>query len=209
MSDQITITRALPELKLLDKRINKLLSQSIFVDLFQGKRDFVLGAKLTKDEFTKESKASLESVESLIERRKNIKSAILLSNAKTVVIVGGVQYTVIEAIERKNSIEYEKNLLSSMKSQLAGMQAQIDQQKPSLDKNVEDMIKTNLGTDAKPGTDDYKAIADPFLTANELKIIDPCGIKKRIADLDDEIDKFLSDVDGALTEINSITKIEV
>ena len=54
----------------------------------------------------------------LISRRNKIKSAIIMSNAKTVVEVAGKQMTVAEAIDKKSSIEYEKELLIHEEGQL-------------------------------------------------------------------------------------------
>ncbi len=209
MTDKITITRALPELKLLDKRIGKLISNSRFVDLYQNRKDLAIGSAVTKEVFEKNSSSSMKSITDLIERRKKIKSAILISNASVKVKIGEKEYTVIEAIERKNSISYEQSLLETMKAQLANVKSQIDRQKPQLEAAVRDMLEKNLEGDTKPSKEDYERTANPFLEANELNILDPCKIEEKIADLDKSIDEFLSEVDAALTESNSRTEIEV
>jgi len=209
MSELITITRALPQLKLLDKRIGKLIAQSRLVDLFQNRKDLVIGGGVTKEVFEKNAKAELQSIEELIERRKKIKSAILLSNAKTKVKIGGIEYAVIEAIERKNSIGYEQRLLEVMRAQLSNVRSQIETNRPKLDKSIDDMVKQSLGSDTKPSAEDYDTISKPLLKANELIIIDPCKLEEKIATMDKDIDEFLTEVDAALSEINSITKIEV
>ena len=209
MSEQITITRALTELKLLDKRITKKITSSRFVDIFQNRKDLAIGSAVTKDVFVKDATGSLKSIEDLIDRRNKIKSAILISNATVKVKIGGAEYAVIEVIERKNSIEYEKTLLDSMKAQASGVKSQVEKQKPQLEKSIEEMVKQNLGADTKPTEEDYDSIAKPLLKANELNILDPCKIEEKISALDEKIDEFLAEVDFVLTESNSVTKIDI
>lgn len=207
--DKITITRALTELKLLDARIIKLTGSAKFVDLFQNKRDIVLINNMTKEVFETKAKASMQSIEDLIKRREKIKSAIMLSNAVTSVEIGRKKYFVIEAISRKTSINYEVNLLQRMKHEITNAKHQVDQQKPQLDQNVKELVEKNLGGDKKPSKEDYDVISDPFLKANKLNIIDPCGVEKRIDEMDEKIDNFLAEVDFVLSESNAKTEIEV
>lgn len=206
---KITITRALAELKLLDSRIKKTIDAAQFVDLHQNRKDLTLNSRSTKSAFEEKAKSLMQSILDLIERRKKIKSAILISNANIKVSIGGVEYAVIEAIDRKNSIEYEKSLLNAMRSQISTANAAIEKQRPGLENTIQEMINNNLGDDRKPDKDDYDAIAKPFLEANELNLLDPCKVPDRIEKLDEEIDTFIAEVDLCLTESNSITQIEV
>lgn len=208
-TNKITITRALGELKLLDSRITKTIGQSSFVDIYQNRKDLVLRAALTKEVFEKKAKSSMDSIIDLIERRKKIKSAILISNANVKVLIGGVSYAVIEAIDRKNSIKYEQALLTRMRNEMTVAKSEIEKQKPQLESTVEEMIKNNLGDERKPSKDDYDNISKPFLDANELNLLDPCKVSERIEKLDEEIDTFIAEVDLCLTESNSTTFIEV
>lgn len=58
--------------------------------------------------------ASYDKVMGLISYRHKIKALVVQSNACTKVIVGKEEMTVAEAIERKQSIQYEKDLLEVM-----------------------------------------------------------------------------------------------
>jgi len=206
---KITITRALGELKLLDSRIKKKTSQALFVDLHQNRKNLALQSGSTKEVFEEKAKSSMQSILDLIERRKKVKSAILISNANVKVKIGGVEYAVIEAIDRKKSIEYEQALLSHMRIQMVNDKNQIEKQKPQLENSVQELIKNNLGDDRKPDKEDYDAISKPFLEANELNLLDPCNVPEKIEKLDEEIDTFIAEVDLCLTESNSVTYIEV
>jgi len=206
---KITITRAMKELKLLKDRIDKKISQVHLVGLYQNKSDIMVQENIGKEEFEKRAKADYQSIVDLIEYRKVIKSKIMLSNANTYIEVCGKKYTVTEAIARKVSIEFEQNLLKQMRHQYNAAVTAVEKQKPALDESVEEMLKQNLGKEAKPTEEDYKTISDPFLNANKLNIIDPCNVSEAITKLDDDIDTFMAEVDLVLSESNAKTEIEV
>ena len=97
---KITITRALVELKTVDKRIEKALEGAVFIT-----------HKCASDENPKHkiTENRLQQVTDLIERRKNLKAAIVKSNATTKVVIDSNEYTVAEAIERKNITKRHKS----------------------------------------------------------------------------------------------------
>jgi hypothetical protein len=110
---QMTVTRALAELKLLDSRINRTINGATFGGILVGNK---VSAGLTSvDDIEKRAKADFQSVKALINSRNEIKSAIVKSNSVVEVEIAGVKLTVAEAIERKTSIQYENNLLASLK----------------------------------------------------------------------------------------------
>lgn len=206
---KITITRAMRDLKLLKDRIDKKIARAKFVGIHQNKKDEVLQVCVTKEQFIKDAKADFESIVDLLEQRKEIKSKIMLSNAVTKVKIWNAEYTITEALARKNSIEFEKNFLAQMRHQLATMRDAIERHKPKIEESVQKMLEEHLGKDAKPTKDDYNTIAGPFLKANELNLLDPCNIANKIEELDDDIDTFLAEVDLALSESNAKTEIEI
>ena len=209
--EKITITRALAELKLLDSRILKKSGDLILIDVFQNRKDLALRSGKIKELFAEDAKSSLQSVEDLIERRKKIKSAILISNANVKVKIGGKEYAVIEAIERKNSITYEQNLLNKMRKQVVDAKNEISKQAPKLDQDVKDMINKSLAGDqpTKEENEANEEMANRFFEANVLRLMDPCEVEKKIDKLDEQIDTFLTEVDFVLSESNSRTEIKV
>ena len=69
--EKMSITRALAEKKLLEKRIEKTIKQSKFVTVARnGSKDVTKGN--SKEDFKKEAKASLQSVKDLMERNNNL-----------------------------------------------------------------------------------------------------------------------------------------
>ncbi len=208
-NEKITITRALSELKLLDSRINKEIDACLFVDIYQKRMNRSLLAQSTKENFEKNTFAAYQSIVDLISRRKKIKDAILKSNSVTIVKINKKPYTVIEAIERKASIDYEKKLLLAMKNKWAEVKTKIEKQRLDLEAQIEKMIINNLGADKKTNKEDYENIANPLMEVNAFNLIDPINIEKKIKDLDAEIDSFQSEVDFILSESNAKTQIEI
>jgi hypothetical protein len=210
--EKMTVTRALAELKLLDSRITKGIAYSgSFVDVSQKKTENgnkAIKSGMSKDEFEKRAVSNYTSINDLINRRNKIKSAILKSNANTKVVIGGKEYTVVEAIDQKSAIQYKKDLLSTMKNQLANILQEIDKSKTKVESQVETMLAQSLGSNKKVSDSDYDTIAKPFIEANELKLIDPLKLQDKIDMLDKEIDEFETEVDFVLSESNSRTEIE-
>ena len=207
--DTMTVTRGLAELKLLDSRITKQVENSIFVDMYQKRNKQAMGAGIPMEEFEARAKEGYQSTVDLIKRRAAIKSAIMKSNATTLVTIGGEEMFVMDAIEMKNSIQYKQNLLSRMKSQQVTIKKYMDQNKSKLDEQVRELVEKNIGTERKIDPDYYKTIATPFIEANETKICDPLEIGKKIEEMDKSIDTFNSEVDFILSESNAKTEINI
>ncbi|WHX45188.1 hypothetical protein QNH35_01415 [Bacillus pumilus] len=110
---EMTITRALSELKMLDKRINRTVDEAVLGGLMIGKH--IQHGFQHQEDIEKKAKADDQSIQALIKRRNAIKSAIVVSNATTTIDVAGVSMTVAEAIERKTSIEYDIRYLRKLK----------------------------------------------------------------------------------------------
>lgn len=206
---EISITRALAELKLLDSRITRGINSTNFVTANKKSAKNVSGI-VTKDEFFAITKANYQSVISLIERKKMLKSAIVFSNAKTLVTIGGKEMTVAEAIERKNNIEYEKDLLNEMVSQRRRAIVEMENKNSIVDANLDKLLETMLGKDGVKNADkENNSLAITYRADNEYEILDPLGIDKEIKDLQEEIERFESEVDYVLSESNTVTKITI
>ena len=119
--------------------------------------------------------------------------------------------TVAEAIERKNSIEYEETLLSEMKRQYANASELVNKENKKVDNKVDELLATLIGKDSdkKISKEDQEAIEKPYRDKNEFELIDPIEIYDKIVKLEEEIDNFKSQVDTQLVISNAITKIAI
>lgn len=206
--NKISITRALKELKTLDSRITNAITSLNVLDVTQEKfKGKTLKNNSTVDAFTAEVTAKYQSYQDLVKRRNAIKSALVLSNATTKVRIGSKEMTVAEAIDQKTLLEYKKNLLRSLKTQKTQFDKELEQSRVNMDRQIEVFMQQNLGKDRKASGEDYNQIAAPFISANELKLVDPIGVTKVISSLEEEVQTFEADIDIALSESNSRTEI--
>ncbi|WP_341323381.1 hypothetical protein NSQ62_07875 [Solibacillus sp. FSL H8-0523] len=202
----LSIAGALVELKLLDKRIEKATNNALFVSIKQGKDVPKLFKNI--DEVNATIKASQQSVTDLIKRRNVIKSAIVVSNATTGVTIAGETMTVAEAIERKNSIEYDKALLFSYQRQLAASIKLVDKHNLDVMQRADMMVQTFLGND-KSKASEAESLRSNFLESHSASLVDPIDIKKIINNLELYIDNFEAEVDLVLSTSNAITYLEI
>ncbi len=203
---EISIHRALAELKLLDKRIIKSISDapSFCVPIKNG--DKTIGND-SLENYKKKIKGSFDSTLALIERREQIKAKIMYSNAVTKVKVAGEEMTVAEAIEKKNNLKYKKQLLDRLKRDYYHASNRIEDENSELLDRLESFLKATLGDN--PSKKEIESVSELFIEKNELKLYDPLDIEKEITALEEEIDGFLMEVDFVLSESNSKTTIEI
>jgi len=210
MKTKISITRALRELKLLNSQIESEIGRlslvSVYQDKYKGKE---LKTNTLMTDFEKKAISGYDSVDGLIKRHSCIKSAIILSNAQTILTVADKTMTVAEAIDTKKTIEFKKKLLSKMNLELTNARATIAKHSPEIEKQLENLLQANSGKDKKVDREDYEKIAEPFIKANEIKVFDPVKIEEKSDELRKTIEKFEADIDIVLSESNSKTEIEV
>lgn len=211
MVEKMSLTKALLEIKLTDKKILKSINESKFIDIYQEMqkdRGTLLGHQPV-DKFKENALSKFQSINDLFDRRQKIKAALSKKNAETMIKIGKKEYSIAEAIELKKSIDIHNKFLLTMKNQYFDVQKRIEQHNNKLDGQVYEMLAKNLGKEVKPDSEDYNIISKPFLEANKLKIIDPLDIKEKFEKLESEIEEFYNNVDCALSEINSKTEIEI
>ena len=203
MAQQISITQALAELKLLDKRINKALDNVTWADVKTKSRP------VDTEKFAKTVKAEYQSFTDLVKRRDTIKRAVVKANATTRVKVGNWEGTVAEAIEYKTSIYYKKRLLDIMRAQLLRAKEQFKDQQEAVDGRLEKLLHSELGKDVKTSPETITALTNTFRENNKVELVDPLGLSERTAEFDTEIEEFETNVDWVLSETNGKTMVEV
>jgi hypothetical protein len=204
--EKISVNRALNELKLLKKRLAKKLAgrtDTCFIN-------YKIGTGGKEEMRDCDPKANLQSIRDLIRRFNAIESAILKSNSVTIVKIGNEEMTVSEAIARKKSIEFEKQLLETMTKSLYFIQHRIDDHNETAALRLDDLLKSSFGgKEGKIREADIDAIKEQFERSNKAEFVDPLNLSKIIEELDDYIDTFENEVDLVLNESNAKTEIEV
>lgn len=206
---KISITEALNELKLYDSKITKAIGKNVLVGA--TKKISPLVGVMSRDDFEEKVKANFQSVKDLIRNRNALKSAVVVSNAKTIVEIDGVTMTVAEAIERKSSIDYEKFLLDEMKTQYSQKRDVVLSENVKVDRQIDKLLEGFVGRDSdkKPSKEDQAAIVEPYKAKNEYELVDPIGILNEIEKLENSINGFESEVDTRLALSNATTFIEL
>jgi hypothetical protein len=202
---QISITRALAEVKSLNDRIEKATRQSVFATV-------IVGGKTTNGQdlqtATNLLKSNLQSVQDLIARRQAVKAAIIRSNAVTTVTINGKELTVAEAIERKGSIDKERALQAVLQQQLGQVRSVIERNNTQMQGRIDTMIQAAVGKDRKATEEELEAISKPYTASNITAPLDPSGLEAVISKMEADINGFLFEVDFALSEANAKTTIE-
>ena len=209
-SENMTIHKALCELKTLDARIEKAIAGSVFVFANKHSNNKVSG--LSVSAFCDEIKAAYQSATDLIARREAIKRAVVLSNAATKVTVGGTEYTVAEAIEMKNhGIPTKQTLLNKLRNDSRKARRDADENNGEmLEMRADEYIK-NLyaNADMKNLSDEVKKMRADFMASQVMEIVDPINIAGEIERLEEKINAFMVEVDAALSVSNALTEITV
>ena len=207
MPDKISITRALAEVKLLDSKIESAIQKFEPVTYVEGKSK-VTSAGTTIEGFNEKAKSSYQSITDLIERRNTIKAKVIQSNAVTKVTIDKKEYTVAEAIERKNSINNELNLLNKLKQSYSNNKSKVEAGNLKVRANIDKQLELLAGSD-KNKTEGIDNLVKLTLENQQFNLVDVLGIEKLIENLSNSIYEFQSNVDFTLSESNALTTIEI
>ncbi len=205
--ERMTIHKGLSELKMLNSRITDLTRSSVFVASALNGDTKINGLPIA--EYKEQLRGNFDRVNSLIARRSKIKTAIMLSNAITVVEIAGEPMLVVEAIERKNALEYEKYFLSTLKTQFSRANAQVTIENEKLPVKLETYLHNILGDKTVAKADDIRSLTGLFNETRVYELLDPNQLAKNIPILEERLAQFEANVDAALSESNSVTYIEI
>lgn len=201
---KMNIHKALSTKKLLDKRIEKATNNLIPVGYKMKSSATEYRTKEEVDRFNKETSSSYKQVTTLINNYNKICQAITLSNATTKVEINGKEMTVSDAINRKNNIEYEEDLLRRLKYEYTIVLDKVKERNDLLESKIDNLREVD-----KKEKIDKQNTYDLMRENESWELIDPLDIKKVISEMEDDILKFKSEVDFALSTSNAQTIIEV
>lgn len=204
-----SITRALAEIKLLKKRYPKVLENAVFIDFKKNSADHGAKTFASPGTIKNDALASYDSATSILNRIVRIKQLIDASNAVTKVTIAGKEMTVQEAINRKTSIELERQLLATMRLQYNNALASVSNANNKVEIEIERKLDAMASSEADKKTEAMLAFANNYRESNQWALIDPLDLKAKIEKLEEEIDSFESEVDYVLSTSNSITTIDI
>lgn len=207
---KMTLTQALVELKKLDSQIKRSTGQQfIGYAVGSGMWEKTSDRRYSdKDQAAKAYTAALNQVQSFIARRAAIKSAVVQANAVTKVTIGSVEMTIAEAIERKNSINIQKELLKTLSKQHAEVANTITRLDVDMN-NAVSQLRETLSSTGKLDDQKLKQGSEDIMSKQKAVMIDPNDLSKLVEKLTSEIEDFESNVDVALSVANATTTIDV
>lgn len=205
---KITIHRGLAELKLIDAKIEKQISEIEPTGFYQ--KDKLINNVIKLEDFEKSAQSKYDSVIDLIKRKNTIKSAIVKANNTTPVKVGTKTMSIADAINYKTAIQFKKKLADSLKAKQNKMIATVNNSNTIVEANVQKILEATFGKEnVKAGKDDVESVRKPYMEANEFHLFDPIKVGSLVEQLELEVSEFEMEVDAALSEINAVTFIEV
>ncbi len=216
---EMTIHRALLELKTLKKRIEKEISGAEFITCVKGRADKING--VPRKEVEAKYQSNYDTIVGLISNYEKIKTAVIRSNAglqgeARTVIVNGSAYTVAELIEELNTVygrEYNHGfkgmLLAHMQSRLTNAKRRIEMMDADADTRINAYLANVAGKDTKLTAEEVARHTEDWHKYNDLVLVDPLNLEGKVKELNDEIEKFRVEADAKLSEENAIQKINV
>ena len=211
----ITLTEALAELKLLDKKIQKSMQDLAYkgapvIDYIVGKKKTTEKYNLTEEEIKKEAQSKIDQLNALITNRGKLKAVIARTNAVTQVTIAGKIYTIVEAIERKNNLKNEKELLEILNNSVESVTGKVRRINENARNEVDRLLEAKLSTDSKnQSAQEIESLAKILLENKEAKVVDPYGVAKLIESMSENIETFEREVDVALSIVNATTTIDI
>lgn len=212
-TEKMTIHNALAELKTLDARIEKAIRETPYVLAAKHSAEKINGMSIA--DFKTQIKSCYQKATDLIARRDAMKRAVVLSNANTKITIGGNEYTVAEAIEMKNhGIEFKERLLNAMTYAYNNAQNDLSRNSgDSLERKAEQYVLAVIQAQPKDSkmtvdSDAMQSLRKTYIENNTYDLIDPLGVANVIKSLEDEINKFNTEIDAALSCSNALTVIE-
>lgn len=207
--ERLSLHRALAELKLIDKKLDKHFEQSKFIGChFKGSA--IIETNKTAEAFEQDAKAAYQSYKDLIERKIKIKSGILKANSVATIVLDGKTLTIAEAIAMKENVGFYEKMIMTLRMQLANVLRRKEQGREQIDRTVNQIAVAMFGKDAvNAPANQIAEIRTQAELQNGVNIVDPISVEKQIEEISATRDAITSKLDYLLSEVNATTFIEV
>lgn len=202
---KMSVHQALASLKMIEPRFLNAIRSNTFVLPNKASNKKVQGKSI--EDTGKNITSAYDSAMALAARADRIKRAIVMSNAMTVVEIGGKKYTVAEAIDTKVFMRLKRQALEKLKADWTSAQVKVNRENEMVETKFQAFVKDALGGDIK--AEEMQSQRELYFKANEYHFIDPLNIAEKIQNLQSEIEAFENEVDYKLSESNATTFVEV
>lgn len=212
---QITLTRALVEIKTLEARINSATAQQ-FIGMTKGKTEKpTVGKYQKKEDVIKAATSAFQTVNDLIDRRTRLKKALVEANTNTQVRVGNTVMSIADAIDAKNIAAFKSSLVTQIRHQITTASNMIEANRIKMEAEIQSQVDRILGNDAKnkdaaeQNKNMIQTIRDTMFDMHDMQIVDPNNLILGIEKMQAELQSFVDEIDFTLSEVNAKTTITV
>lgn len=214
---EITIHRALSQLKTTQARIEDKFEKDIYVSSTIGKTNMAEGRPV--DAVKREILANFDSMQQLLKNYQTLKLAIIRSNSgiteeSTNIKTGnveGMELTVAEAIAiQKYVLPLENQFVRRLESQLNNAKRTIEMTNSQANTEITAVLEALSNKDSKnldPGQ--VNTITEAYQQNKFRQLVDPLDLAEKIRKLRDKLDALSVGVDAFLSESNAISRINV
>jgi len=202
---QYTLTEALAKRKLIQKKIEDLIERVRFEEIKPK------GENTT--DLERQIKRVYQSIEDQFRFLERLNATISQTNATTRVNICGKEYTIAEAISKKEIMNLRGKFIGKLREDhTRAAQIRASKEQDNERRLDELMSRGTIGSRSSKDfnvANDMEQLSETFRNMNAVKNVDPVGLTETIPKMLDELDNFKNEVDFRLSEINSITRIEV
>lgn len=218
MTEKMLMTQALDERDLLVKKINDKIEKIKLVDVKKRNEETTADNRISVEEFSKNAESAYQQITDLIERYQRLDAAIIASNAATWIETIYGKYTVADAIALRNRLKdegvysvdasFESSIIEQFRKQYQNAIMVADAKNKNVERQAEEMRMSILGKDSKTKELKPLDVVDAYVKENTTEIIDPLGAKKKMQELHEKIETWLSELNTRIKVSNATTFIE-
>ena len=212
------MTQALDERDLLVKKINDKIEKIRLVDVKKRNEETTADSRISVEEFRKNAESAYQQITDLIERYQRLDAAIIASNAATWIETCYGKYTVAGAIALRNRLKgegiysdeasFENSIVEQFQKQYQNAVQTADVKNRIIERQAEDMRMSILGKDSKTKEQKPLDVVDAYVKENTTEIVDPLGAEKKIQELHEKTETWLSELNTRIKVSNATTFIE-
>lgn len=201
--EQVSLHRVIAEIKNLEVK----LSQTQQVVAVASKKDGLVN--MTNEQFESKSQGAVDQFVANVDRLQKLKVARNLANATNQITISGQQMTLDAAIARKATAHFTRGFVDMIKQQINMATAQVTAASNEVERKIEAQVQAIGGSTKKVSDEELKAIRAMIEKSTGKEMVMGKNVKAFIESASEELDKFLLEVDFALSEANASIKVEV
>lgn len=205
---ELTVYEALIEISRIKdklKNFENFNQVSMFIGFGTQNAKTIKG--IERNQFESILQSNYDSITHLIANLAEYKAKLALSNAITKINIGNKEYTIAEALQRKDNIKIEHDLLNAIQSQINMTNNQVTKHNNDVDNCLSDYLEKVKGENSTP--EDIEKLTETYNINNKYIVIDPNKIIENINNKYEELETFMRDVDVQITSSNVKTLITV